>query len=61
MFSLTVKAFVMFVRFLLIHRKGPKNNIHRDLFKKNHPKQKNPRPPAALYAPYCALIGFQPN
>ena len=27
MFSLTVKAFVMFVRFLLIHRKGPKNNI----------------------------------
>ena len=51
MFSVTFKAFVVFVTFLLFqsnlyivlaHGKGPKNNFHRDLFKTKNPKQKTP-------------------
>ena len=47
MFSLTFKAFVMLVTFLLFQNnlyivlargKGPKNNVHRDLFKTKNPK-----------------------
>ena len=50
----------MFVTFLLFQSnlymilacgKGPKNRVHRDLFKTKNPKQKNPRPPAVFYAP----------
>ena len=41
--------------------KGPKNNVHKDLFKTKNPKQKKPRTPAAFYAPYNAWISLQPN
>ena len=50
-FSLTFKAFVMFLTFLLFRSnlhvvlangRGPKNSIHRDLFKKKTPKPKPP-------------------
>ena len=55
MFFLLFKAFVMFVTFLLFQSylyivlarwKGPKNSIHRDLFKTKDPKQKTHTPPA---------------
>ena len=70
MFSLLFQAFVMFVTFLLFqsnlyivlaHGKGPKNSVYRDLFKTKNPKQKNPRPPVAFYAPYGVWINPQPN
>ena len=70
MFSLTFIAFVVFVTFLqfqsnlyvvLALEKGPKNSVHRGLFKTKNPKQKNPRPPASLYMPYGAWIGLQSN
>ena len=53
MFSLTFKAIVMFVKFLLFQSnlyivlargKGLKNSIYRDLFKTKNPKQKKPDP-----------------
>ena len=49
MFSLTFKALAVFMTFLLFQSnlyvvlacgKGPKNNVHRDLFKAKNPKQK---------------------
>ena len=55
LFFLLFKAFVMFVTFLLFQSylyivlarwKGPKNSIHRDLFKTKNPKQKTHTPPA---------------
>ena len=60
----------MFVTFLLFQSnlyvvlargKGPKNSVHRDLFKTKNPKQKSPRPQAAFYVPYGAWISLQPN
>ena len=60
----------MFVTFLLFQSnlyvvlargKGPKNSVHRDLFKTKTPKQKKNRSPAAFYTPYGAWIGLQPN
>ena len=41
--------------------KGPKNRVHRDLFKTKDPKQENPRPSVAFYAPCGVWIGLQPN
>ena len=61
----TFKTFVMLVTFLpfqsnlyvvLASGKGLKNSVHRDLFKAQNPKQKNPRPSAVFYAPYGAWI-----
>ena len=66
-FSLLIKAFVMFLTFLLFQsnlyvvlarRKGPKNSVHKDLLKTKNPKQKIPRPPAASYGPYDAWVGL---
>ena len=66
MFSLTFKAFMMFVTFLLFQSnlymvlecgKGPKNSIHRDLFWTKKHKQEKPRPPPAFYAPYATVHG----
>ena len=60
MFSLTFKAFVMFVTLLifqsnlsivLAREKGPKNSVHRDFFKTKNPKQKKPGP----LTPSCVL------
>ena len=68
--EVTFKAFVMFVTFLpfqtnlyvvLARGKGPKNSVHRDLFKTKNPKQKPHRPPVAIYMPCNAWIGLQPN
>ena len=70
MFSLTFKAFMMFVTFLLFQSnlyvvlargKGPKNNVHRDLFKTKNPKQKNPQTPSCVLRVLGAWIGLQPN
>ena len=70
MFSLTFKVFVMFVAFLLLQsnlyivlarEKGPKNSVHRHLFKTKNPKQKTPKPPPAFSTPYSAWIALQPN
>ena len=70
MFSLTFKAFVMLVTFLLFQNnlyialargKGPKNSVHRDLFKTKNPKQKNPRHTAVIYALLGAWVGLHPN
>ena len=67
MFSLTFKAFVMFLTFLLFQSnlhvllacgKGPINRVQRKL--KKH-KQKNLRPPGAFYRPYGAWIGLLPH
>ena len=69
MFSVLFKAFVMFVTFLLfqnnlyvvlVRRRGPKNSVHRDLFKTKNPKQKT-QAPAAFYALYGVWIGLQLN
>ena len=66
MFSLTFKAFVKLVTFFLFqsnlyivlaHGKGPKNSIHRDLFKTKTSKQKTPRLQAAFYVSYSVWIG----
>ena len=46
---------------VLAREKGPKNSVHRDLFKTKNPKQKTPRPPATFYPPYGAWTGLQPN
>ena len=65
-----MKAFVMFVTFLLFQSnlyvvlargKGPKNSIHRDLFKTKNHKQNLPKPSAAFYTPYSGWVGLQPN
>ena len=70
MFSLTDKAFVMFVIFLLFqsniylvlaHGNGPKNSVHRDFSNTTNPKQKLPRPSTVFYMPYGSWIGLQPN
>ena len=60
----------MFVKFLpfqsnlyvvLARGKGPKNNIHRDVFKTKNPKQKIPRPPSCVLRALDAWVGLQPN
>ena len=70
MLFLTFKAFVMLVTFLLfqsnlylvlVHGKGSKNSIHRDLFNTKYPRQKAPKLSAVFYAPYGAWIGLQLN
>ena len=70
MFSITFKAFVMFVTFLLFQSnlyvvlargKGSKISVHRDLLRTKIPKQKNIQTHSCFYAPYQAWIGLQPN
>ena len=70
MFSITFKAFVMFVTFLLFQSnlyvvsargKEPKISVHRDLFRTKIPKRKNIQTHSCFYAPYQAWIGLQPN
>ena len=41
---------------VLAHGKGPKNSIHRDLFKTKTSKQKTPRLQAAFYVPYLQCV-----
>ena len=70
MFSLTFKAFEMFMTFLLFqsnlnvvlaHGKGLRNSIIQIFSRQKNPKQKTPRPPAAFCAPQGAWIGLQPD
>ena len=46
---------------VLARGKGPKNSVHRDLFKTKKTLNKSPRPPAAFYGPYGVWIGLQSN
>ena len=57
MFFITFKVFVMFVTFVLFQSnlfvvlargKGPKNSVHRDLFKTKSSTQKNSQPPSCI-------------
>ena len=59
----------MFMKFLLFQSNlyvvlargiGPKNSVHRSLFKTKIPKQKTPRLLAAFYGLYGVWIGLQP-
>ena len=67
MFSVTFKALVTILLsqsklyVVLTRGKGPKNSIHRNLFKTKNPKQKPHRVPAVFYVTYGAWIGLQPN
>ena len=60
-FSATFKAFVMLMTLLLfqsnlylvlVHEKGPKNSIHRYLFKTKKILNKTPQTPAVFYMPH---------
>ena len=69
MFSLTFRAFVMFVTFLLFQsnlyivlacKKGPKNSIHRYLLRQNALNKKPQTPSCILHALWC-VIGLHPS